>query len=369
MLRLNLILVCVALASASLQSESVRLTLPPTIYAASGVAMNVHFANTVLISPDRKSPISFRCECPVGKIETNRWTLTANAKQIGTYPFRLTALNEAGEVIGNATSKLEVNSRLTTKPLKLFILGDSLTHATYYPNEIARLLSAPGNSKWQMLGTHRPRSAKPGVVHEGYGGWTWNRFRTKFTPERPYPGKTNSSPFVFAGQDGKPELDVARYFREHCAGAKPDFITIMLGINDCFGAKSDTPETIDPRIDLMFRESDLLMSAIRKAVPDAIIGVCLTTPANSRDAAFVAHYKQRYTRWGWRRVQHRLVERQIEHFQDREQENIHLIPIQLNLDCTDGYPVRNAVHPNEVGYAQIGASIYSWLVARVNSSH
>ena len=66
------------------------------------------------------------------------------------------------------------------RELTLLTVGDSLTHATLYPNEWARLLSLPGNPKWTMLGTHKPAGALPTVAHEGYGGWAWATFLTKF---------------------------------------------------------------------------------------------------------------------------------------------------------------------------------------------
>ena len=79
----------------------------------------------------------------------------------------------------------------------------------------------------------------------------------------------------------------------------------------------------------------------------------------------MANYKTAYPRWNWRQVQHRIVERQLEHFGQREGENIFLVPTELNLDIVGGYPDNNAVHPNATGYQQIGASIYAWLKWRL----
>jgi len=95
------------------------------------------------------------------------------------------------------------------------------------------------------------------------------------------------------------------------------------------------------------------------------IGICLTTPPNSREEGFQANYKGRYHRWGWKRIQHRLVQCEISRFVNRETEQFFLVPTQLNLDPVDGYPTNNGVHPNDLGYKQIGASIYAWLKARV----
>lgn len=356
------------LTIASFAHASVRLTLPPAIYAVPGVEMNVFFGNTVLIDAADAANVSFRCECPVGKVAKDRWTLNAKDTEVGRHAFKLTATDAQGNIIEIAETEVIVSPRDEGNGIniKLLIVGDSLTHASHYPNEIARLLNQPKNPTWQMYGTHHPPRAKEGVNHEGYGGWSWVRFRTKFEPKRPTPGKTNSSPFVFADENGKPKTDVTRYFKEYTGGKRPDLIIIMLGINDCFSAKPDSPATIDVKIDWMFREADLLLKDIRKAAPRADIGICLTTPGNSRDGAFVANYGKRYTRWGWRRIQHRLVERQIEHFQNTW--GIHLIPTNLNLDTTDGYPPNNGVHPNEKGYQQIGATIYSWMKSKLRAT-
>jgi lysophospholipase L1-like esterase len=87
----------------------------------------------------------------------------------------------------------------------------------------------------------------------------------------------------------------------------------------------------------------------------------LTTPPNARESGFEASYKGRYHRWGWKRIQHRLVQRMMERMSGREKESIFLVPTELNIDPVDGYPVDNGVHPNKEGYAQIGASFYAWV--------
>ena len=362
------ILAICLLSVAARSDEPVCLTLPPAIYAVPGVEMNVFFGNAILAEAATAKGLTFKCECPIGSSRTDRWTLNASADQTGRHRFRLTVFDAAGKRLESAESTVIVSPRKEGKGvnIKLMIIGDSLTHASHYPNEIARLLSQPDNPTWQMFGTHHPSRAKVGVNHEGYGGWSWARFRTKFEPKRPFPRKTNSSPFVFPDENGTPKVDFVRYFKEYTGGKRPDLFIIMLGINDCFSAKPDSPDTIDPKIDRMFREADLLLKDLRKAAPRSDIGICLTTPGNSRDAAFEANYGKRYTRWGWHRIQHRLVERQIEHFKDKP--GIHLIPTELNLDTTDGYPPNNGVHPNETGYKQIGATIYSWIKSRFRPS-
>lgn len=341
-----------------------RLTLPPALYAVAGVETAIYFANAALYR--EPGEYRFRVQCDVGRNDPERWSVTPAPGDVGEHELRLQALDAAGNVVEQARTTLRVARAEagSGRKLTLLLVGDSLTHGSVYPNELARLLSQPGNPEWQMLGTHRPAGAAERVAHEGYGGWTWERFARRYDPAAPATGSGRSSPFVFPGKDGGPPvLDVARYLDEQCGGRRPEVVTFMLGINDCFGLNPEDGAALDAGIDRTFAQAETLLAAFRKAAPEAALGFCLTTPPNSRDAAFEANYKDRYTRWGWRRIQHRLVQRQIERFGGREKERLFLVPTELNLDPVGGYPDNNAVHPNAAGYRQIAASLYAWLKA------
>ena len=358
-----LLLLAVSPAAAAEKTQSLQLTLPPMFYAVPGVEMSIYFDNIVLTeTPER---YRFEVDCEIGTVDQNRWTVTPTDSNVGQYSLSVKVTDADGANLGTANTVLQVSkpdAGASRDTCRLLIIGDSLTNATTYSNEIARLLSTPDNPKWQMLGTHKPKSAAAGVAHEGYGGWTWQRFVSQYEPKPDGTNRKRSSPFVYLGKDGKPGLDLPRYFKEECNDQKPDYVIIMLGINDCFSAKQDA---IDEKIDGMFTQADILIKALQTAAPQAEVGICLTTPGNSRQEAFYANYKDRYSRWGWKKIQHRLVQRQIEKFKGRENENLFIIPTELNLDIVDGYPVNNGVHPNKVGYQQIGASIYAWLKYRM----
>jgi hypothetical protein len=229
-------------------------------------------------------------------------------------------------------------------------------------------LSEPGNPKWTMLGTHKPSNAKPGAAHEGYGGWTWSSFLTKWDPlpagvtAGPLARKS-TSPFRYADKDGKGKLDMPRYIKEECGGQPPDVVTFLLGINDCFGANPEDKAAMDKSINAVLDNADKLLAAFHAAAPKAVLAVGLTTPPNSRESGFEANYKGKYHRWGWKRIQHRLVQRMMERLGNRQKEGIFLVPTELNIDPVDGFPTDNGVHPNPVGYAQIGGSFYAWIKA------
>jgi len=342
-------------------AEELQLTLPPVIYGVPNVESAMYFDNIVLT----QSPDTYRYEviCDVGTQDGTRWTVTPEAVSRGDHAVTVRVADAEGKVVDTAKSifRIAAPEAGNGQELRLLIVGDSLTHASAYPNELFRLVARPGNPKLTLLGTHKPGGAAEGVAHEGYGGWTWQRFVSHYEPNPDGTYRKRSSPFVYLGDDGKPALDVSRYFAEECGGDPPDVVTFLLGINDCFGANPDDPKAIDARIDDVFKSADTLLAAFSQAAPEAKLAICLTTPPNSRQEAFEANYQDRYTRWGWKRIQHRLVQRQLEHFGDREAERIFVVPTELNLDPVDGYPVNNGVHPNEQGYRQIAASIYAWL--------
>lgn len=360
-------LLLLLLTAAALRAGELQLTLPPVVYATPDVQMSLYHDNLVLTRTPEKYRFEVRCD--VGKNEARRWTVKPADSDVGDHPIEVQVKDAGGKVLESGRTVLHVSPRKAGegRSLNLLIVGDSLTHASLYPNEIASLLSRPGNPTWRMIGTHHPAGALPKVSHEGYGGWKWSDFLTRFDPKPPEVAagplaRKATSPFIFPSVDGRTGVfDLTRYFKEQAGGRPPDVVTFLLGINDCFGANPDRP---DEKINEVLDKADLLLAAFHKAAPDALLAVGLTTPPNSRQEAFTANYKDRYPRWGWKRIQHRLVQRMLERLSGREKEGIHLVPTELNLDPVDGYPVNNGVHPSPAGYAQVGASFYSWMKSR-----
>jgi hypothetical protein len=158
-----------------------QLTLPPVVYAIPDVQMSLYHDNLVLAETPEK--YRFEITSDVGKNEALRWTVKPSDADVGEHPIEVKVKDASGTVLESGRTTLRVSPRKSGegKSLRLLIVGDSLTHATIYPNEIANLLSRPGNPKWTMLGTHHPASALPTVNHEGYGGWKWSDFLTKYT--------------------------------------------------------------------------------------------------------------------------------------------------------------------------------------------
>lgn len=360
----RLLLGCLLIAPPLSAADSLRLALPPVLHAATGVPFQVFYDNLVLA--EDSAALSFRVTCPLGVPDERAWRVLPSETDAGDHAFtvEVTDPRDGRRETSQSVLRVAPANAGAGRTLRLLIVGDSLTQATHHPNELARLLNRPGNPHWTMLGTHRPANVAPGVAHEGYGGWTWDNFLTKWDPAAPAeavagPVRRTRSPFLYAGTDGKPAPDLPRYFREQ--GGAPAAALFLLGINDCFRADPERPEAVDARISEVLGHADRLLAAFRAAAPEAVLAVGLTTPPNARESGFEANYKGRYHRWGWKRIQHRLVERMIAHYGGREAEGLHLVATELVLDPDAGYPVDNGVHPNPAGYAQIGAGFYGWL--------
>lgn len=355
----------------------IRLALPPVVYAVVGVEANVYFDNVVLVL--NPANYGFDVHCPKGKQQQERWTLVPQPTDAGDYPFQIEVRNDQNELLARGRSVLRVipAEKGNEKPLSLLCIGDSLTHASVYPNRVLALCEKPGNPRLTLVGSHSLPSVSDKVRHEGYGGWTALRFATHAvgTPRAGDYAK-RASPFLYPGSDGKPALDFAAYCRDVNEGRFPDFVTIFLGPNDIFSLND---ATLEAGIGTMLENYDLLVAMVRKASPNTHVGVMLPVPSAASQDAFGANYMTGQTRWQYRRNQHRLLERMLAHYGNRDSERIHLVPAHVNLDCVHNYPTEeapwnadnrlkgirqnNGVHPSGPGYDQIGDSLYAWLKA------
>jgi lysophospholipase L1-like esterase len=346
-------------------ASSPRLTLPPHLYAVEGNQLTVFFANTILAADPAQ--FRFEVECPVGHADKSQWSLPASHNAAGEHPFVLKLYDARGGQIQSASATLHVvaTGAPSRADCRVLLVGDSLTAAGVYPDQLASLFAQPNNPKLHMLGTQTRKPAQSTNLHvafEGYGGWSWKGFLSRYDLQPAEPGKVNKSPFVFPrGEPPVHGADFQRYIHERLGGVTPDIICVLLGINDCFRLKADEPTAMDQGITEMLFHAETLVGEFRKAAPQATIGICLVPPPNDRESAFEANYKGQYSRWNWRRVQHRLVERQLKHFSLRGKELLEVIPTELSVDTWNGYPDANAVHPNEAGYRQIASSLHAWI--------
>jgi lysophospholipase L1-like esterase len=396
-----LLAVCTALPTATVFSQTtapvqptalaqpcrpgpVRLLLPPRIYAVPGIEMNVYFDN-VCVALNRAN-YAFDVTCAKGSQQAERWTFVPANGDVGQFPFVLEVHDEANRVIARAESILQVVPKDAGAgvPLSVLTLGASETHAAVYPAHLLQLCEAEGNPRITLVG-HVPNQKNPSVRIEGYGGWTAKRFMTDFKEEKRPEGQVdwktwnaNGSPFLYSDGLGKFKVDFAQYCREFNEGKGPDFVTITLGGNDTAHC---TDADIDAVIDTMFTYYDGLIDMIRQVRKDTKIGAVLMYPPAASQDAFGANYQCRIKQWQCKRNLHRVCERMVAKYGNRETELIYLVPVKVNLDCEHNFPtlkapwnaqtkaegvrLNNALHPTAEGYRQIGDTIYCWIKAQL----
>ena len=374
------LLVCLSAGTCVAQSD-LRMLVPPRIFAVPGVEMNLYFDN-VLLHPS-SATLLLDVDCSLGSHQQERWTGTPSEADVGERSLTLRVVTPQMQVIEEAATTVEVVDPAAGRgrEITLLCIGASMTAASHYTRRLIDLFAADEAVDLTLIGESGP-GGDTGNRHEGYGGWTFERFATQWDSEdyREQDGRMRRarSPFVFEVQGAEPALDFQRYLDANNDGEAPDFIAILLGCNDTFSADE---ETIEERIDAMFAHMNTLIAAIRAAAPDTEIGLLTLIPPAAGQDAFAANYRCGQTRWQYRRNQHRVVERQYETLGGREDDGIFLVPAHSNLDTVHGFPrvtvpanahaeeeisrMSNGVHPSQAGYYQVGDSLYCWLKSRL----
>lgn len=366
-----------------------NIFIPKNIYAVEGIECNIYFKN-VFLAVNHKNFI-FDVNCAVGQQEASRWTLVPGKNIVNkSYKLTLKVYNSQEKLVAQdvATVHILPANAAAGKKVNILIVGDSLTNATYYPARLHELCAASKAPELKMIGSHsgsgRPVNAG-GVAHEGYGGWRWTTFLSKYNPN-PDPKARNAyaatSKFLFPKADGSGvEFSLKKYLAKYNNGQLPDVITFQLGVNDVF---SSTAENLDKNIAAILDNADKLIAAFRKEAPDALIGVGFVTAGANQDA-FGYNYKCNQTAWGYYRNSFRLNQAMDKHFADYPDKKVVMIPSNTNLDCENNFPARpaainahlpktmylkqnNGVHPAPAGYRQMGDTYYAWLKYQLSKS-
>ena len=368
-----------ALLAGMLAAEDVRLLIPEKIYAVPGVEMNVYFNNVVtVVNP---ANYVFDVDCEKGRNDLKRWRFTPRKEDVGTWKWKIRVINESG-VVAEAESEVVVVPEDAGKgrTFSLLIVGASQTGAGHYPNRVAELMKQPGNPEFTSIGT---RGKGPGR-HEGYGGWRWESFLTRWG----YTGKSKNdgmhpnrpvgfnSPFLFE-KDGKGVFDLNEYFKRNNGGKAPDAVSFQLGLNDFFLA---TDETIAEVTKKSIANMEKLIGEFRKLKPAPEIFVFQHIPGAGQDG-FGKSYSCGRTSWQYRK--------NLDHYnrallQKSKELNFNIVPVYINIDTENNYPWQeqplngenpakvqrqnNGVHPAKPGYYQMGDVLYcrlkAWLAGK-----
>ena len=359
-----------------------NIFIPKDIYAVEGEECNIYFKN-VFLAVNHNNFI-FDVSCPAGKQEAKRWTFVPGKNDVNkNYKLTLKIYNCQEKLVAEDFTTVHVvpANAAASKKVSILMVGDSLTNATIYPARLHELCAGSKAPELHMIGSHSGsgRAVKAGgVAHEGYGGWRWTTFLSKYNP-KPDPkaryAYAASSKFLFPKADGSGvEFSLKQYLDKYNKGQQPDVITFQLGVNDVFNGQADK---LDKYIADILANADKLIAAFRKEAPNALFGVGFVTAGANQDA-FGYNYKCGQTAWGYYRNSFRLNQAMAKHFANYPDKKVVMIPANTNLDCENNFPARpaevnarnpkltylkqnNGVHPGPAGYQQIGDTYYAWL--------
>ena len=213
-----------------------------------------------------------RVVCSVGSQMPRYFEYTPTEEDAGkSYKLTITTRRFDGSVISEGETMLHVHPKLTnmTTPshLNMLIFGDSLTSGGRWPGEgLRRIYGTDMSVKPQSLGvtntctTYGTKNALINgysVYHEGYGGWTWDRF-LKLDAENPFYNPDNGS------------VD----FKYHAAkynNRGADVIAVLLTGNGAGVAKDFNHQA---RIDKHMASAATMLRKIHSDFPNAKI-ICL----------------------------------------------------------------------------------------------
>jgi len=331
------------------QNNNLQLTLPSRIYCSQFSPISMYYENLIHVS--NPGDYSFKVTPELGMGDLIKYTFDIREKASRNINMNVEIFEKSGKKVASSSTVVcyTATENMPVDTINVLITGNSLAANGTFPAKVKSLFLDNLHFPIKFLGTKQSN----GGIHEGYGGWTWERFSQNI-----------ESPFVFNLTGNDTTLSFKNYF-ENVVKTEPDFVIIELGINDCFRADTTSFETIDSTIDAMFKHAEFYLSKLIEYKNDIKIGICLPPSANTNNTGFIASYGDKYKQTGWTKIQRRIVQKSIKYFDNNFQANCSLIPLEVNFDAYNGYPVDNGVHPNKYGYHQIASSISNWLLYKI----
>ena len=334
------------------------INLPDDIYVLVGEELNIYFDNIV---SGKDKDYSFDVICSEGNQYENFYRIvpeTSGNIEITINAYRDTkivaqakaTIHKIGKAVGNGVTK------------SIVVIGDSTTNNG---TAIEKLLEnfEEDVMNVELVGT---RGQSP-ALHEGRSGWKAENYVNSATVGGVANAFWNPSTLSFD----------FNYWVTNNSFAVPDYVIINLGINDIFNEYTDV--AMENKIQEMIADYNEMITSIHSAYPSIKIGIALTIPPNYSQDGFAKPYGAGQTQERYKRNNIAWVNKLIETYDNREVENIYVIPINASLDTcynmglqevqvnkrnplTVTMPANNGgVHPSVSGYWQIADVYWFWL--------
>lgn len=340
--------------------------LPDVVYGLVGEELNIYFDNLV---DGHDSDYLFNVTCSVGRQMERCYRVTPT--ETGEYTLKIDVIRKQDNATISKSATLKIADKTASvDSVSVLVIGDSTTANGICVDKLVENFAGDAMTL-KMLGTR----GKAPAMHEGRSGWTFNQFANVGTD-------ANVSSLTNAFYNPNEGVFDMAYYLSNCNIETPDVVIINLGINDCFSHLTD--DDLSAAIAEIDTNCEIMMNSIRAACPDAKICVALTIPPNYSQDAFGKGYSCGQTQWRYKRNNVLWVKHLIDLYDNREDENIFVVPIHTNLDTiynmgmeetkhnkrnesTCLSPIGNGgVHPVDSGYWQI-ADVYWFFLKNIIS--
>jgi lysophospholipase L1-like esterase len=295
-----------------------------------------------LINVPIVNDLSVTYTCDIGTQSGNNYIINPDSDDVGEHALTIIFKN-ANTLITQRTIILKVNALATAGTKKILMIGDSLLNSGngYYSSQIITALS---NCTITFLGIKGTTTK-----HEGHAGATWKRFVTNDQPI------LDPSPFVKNGV-----LDIAAYFTDNSI-AIPDFVHIMLGVNDTFQHCAVNGDGLtNAEITTIINYAKTFVNAFLTFNSSLNIILALPTICENTGAGWNDDYTESSSQDLYIKNIHKFRVALVNEFANGNyDERVDCSYEAIFLDRNDGYPKTagihtSGVHPDQSGYEQIG---------------
>ncbi len=350
------------LESGKVDNITPRITIADDIYAVVGTELSLYY-DSLILSQDRglESPLNANVEiiCARGEFKERCWQYTPIIGDIGvSTPFTVNVYDFNKTLLETKSVTLNVIASSAPSTVKncLFV-GDSLTANGDITEKVRDLFVLLGSNTPVFWGT---QDTSPNE-DEGRSGWSFATFV----------GAT--SPFYNGGV-----IDIANYRSGLSMGAtKFDYVSIQLGINDCFDTEQSESESV-----AIIDDAKTLIDGFITDNSSCIITIQLPSVDSNTKGGWGANYGSDETKDGYQLNVRRLRELIISEFDDGAYDtNVKVGIAGLGIDRYYGYPRTtevvgsrytdtnevhtNALHPDTEGYEQMADTIYPQMLNKL----
>lgn len=301
-----------------LPSDDMRILVPSRMYAVTGIELNIYTQMAVSNIKDKKINGII---APQFIAHTDnrfvRYTPTDNSAALVNTGYGVYFGTYNREKLQKSHTLVSVRSTAGGgKTLNVLCIGGSTTEQGYYIEHMKNLIDSDANLNINLLGTI---NSLTGLPCEGRSGW---RARTYFCSNGTADGKPErTNPFFnpnYADFDVN-AFDVTKYMADQGYSGL-DVVMLAVGGNDSAATEQD--------INYAKTYYDGMIAAFKKYNPNVKIGVWM--------------YNGGYYRFEGNMLQidinqalHKYV---LDWYDGRENENIFIVPIHLNIDPLYDYP-------------------------------